>query len=179
MIEPAEPAVVAELQAAGAAACRRCGWLADRGDAGGRLDRAVLRRFAGLAALSRQQVQAWIGAGQVRVNGTAALRPARRLAAGDEVEVELPAALQRRDPRPLAAQPLPLAILYEDEHLLAVDKPAGLLVHPTGRHRDGTLVNALAWHLRVAGGTGETAGETGGDAVRPGLVHRLDRDTSG
>jgi 23S rRNA pseudouridine1911/1915/1917 synthase len=172
---------------AGAASCRSR-WRADRGDAGGRLDRAVVRHFAGLPALSRSQVQAWIGAGQVRVNGAPVLRAAVRLAAGDELEVALPASLQERRPRPLAAQRLPLAILYEDEHILALDKPAGLVVHPTGRYRDGTLVNALAWYLREGGGAGGigeaepgAAGtcESEPPAVRPGLVHRLDRDTSG
>ncbi|HEY6321146.1 MAG TPA: RluA family pseudouridine synthase [Thermoanaerobaculia bacterium] len=147
----------------------RCRWRADRGDAGGRLDHAMVRHFAGLPGLSRSRLQGWIAAGRVRVNGALVRRPAGRLAAGDELEVELPGPPpSRRRARPLAAQRLPLAILYEDEHLLAVDKPAGLVVHPTGRHRDGTLVNALAWHL---------AAEP--PAVRPGLVHRLDRDTSG
>jgi 23S rRNA pseudouridine1911/1915/1917 synthase len=150
----------------------RCSWRADRGDAAGRLDRAVARHFAGLPAVSRSQVQGWIGAGRVRVNGAAAMRPAGRVAAGDDLEVELPEPPPpSRRMRPIAAQQLPLAILYEDEHLLAIDKPAGLVVHPTGRYRDGTLVNALAWYLR------ESAAEP--PAVRPGLVHRLDRDTSG
>src|SRR5260370_19095991 len=86
-----------------------------------------------------------------------------------------------------------MALLYEEEHLLALDKPAGLVVHPTGRYRDGTLVNALAWHL-AEGGEGaaaasaaagatppgrETLAGTEPPAVGPGLVHRLDRDTSG
>jgi 23S rRNA pseudouridine1911/1915/1917 synthase len=146
-----------------------CRWRADRGDAGGRLDHAMVRHFAGLPGLSRSRLQGWIAAGRVRVNGAVVRRPAGRLAAGDELEVELPGPPpSRHRSRPLAAQRLPLAILYEDEHLLALDKPAGLVVHPTGRHRDGTLVNALAWHL---------AAEP--PAVRPGLVHRLDRDTSG
>lgn len=156
----------------GDAADCRCCWRADRGDAAGRLDRAIVRHFAGLPAVSRSQVQGWIGAGRVRVNGVVAPRPAGRVAAGDDLEVELPAPPPpRRGSRPVPAQQLPLAILYEDEHLLAIDKPAGLVVHPTGRYRDGTLVNALAWYLRE--------GENQPPAVRPGLVHRLDRDTSG
>jgi 23S rRNA pseudouridine1911/1915/1917 synthase len=150
----------------------------DRGDAGGRLDRVLMRHLAGLPGLSRTQAQGWIAAGRVRVNGGVALRPACRLAAGDALDVELPSAsLARRRPPP-TAQSIPLAILYEDEHLLAVDKPAGLVVHPTGRYRDGTLVNALAWHFRAAG-DGEAAPAAAGAEVRPGLVHRLDRDTSG
>ncbi len=183
-----------------AADCRCC-WQADRGDAGGRLDHAMVRHFAGLPGLSRSRLQSWIAAGRVRVNGAVIRRPAGRLAAGDELAVELPEPPpSRRRTRPLAAQPLPLAILFEDEHLLALDKPAGLLVHPTGRHRDGTLVNALAWHLAageegapaaaaaVAAGASGAAPAAPGPAalagaepprVRPGLVHRLDRDTSG
>jgi 23S rRNA pseudouridine1911/1915/1917 synthase len=171
--------------------CRRS-WRADRGDAAGRLDRALVRHFAGLPEISRSQVQGWIGAGRVRVNGAVVTRPAGRLAAGDAVEVELPAPPPpRRGTRPLVAQPLPLAILFEDEHLLAVDKPAGLVVHPTGRYRDGTLVNALVWHFQTgAAVASHSAGASppGGVApaaaaenppVRPGLVHRLDRGTSG
>ncbi len=154
-----------------AEAGHRRSWQADRGDARQRLDRALARHLAGLPGLSRCQLQRWIEAGRVRVNGAVAARPARRLAAGDQVEVTLPEEPPRRPPP--VAQELPLAVLYEDEHLLAVAKPAGQLVHPTGRHRDGTLVNALAWHLRRGEG-GEPAKKAG-----PGLVHRLDRDTSG
>jgi 23S rRNA pseudouridine1911/1915/1917 synthase len=184
-------------------------WYADRGDAGHRLDHALVRHLAGLPSISRSQVQAWIAAGRVRVAGAVVTRPAARLAAGDEVAVELPAALlRRRRARPLAAQCLPLAVLYEDEHLLAIDKPAGLVVHPTGRYRDGTLANALAWYLgtgaAAAGPAGAGAAEFGApgpvpapgaagnlDAASdpksseaeqgpgPGLVHRLDRGTSG
>ncbi len=191
--------MTAEGLAGAAAAGSRSRWRADRGDAGGRLDRAVVRHFAGLPGLSRSQVQGWIGAGRVCVNGAAALRPAGRLAAGDELEVELPAPPPSRGrSRPLAAERLPLAILYEDEHLLALDKPVGLVVHPTGRYRDGTLANALVWYLGesaaaaaggqagalAASGQGSVLAATGPSAsaapvVRPGLVHRLDRDTSG
>ncbi|HXO27565.1 MAG TPA: RluA family pseudouridine synthase [Thermoanaerobaculia bacterium] len=209
---------------AASAADVRCRWQADRGDAGGRLDHALVRHFAGLPGLSRSRLQAWIVAGRVRVNGAVIRRPAGRLAAGDELAVELPGPPpSRRRTRPLAPQRLPLAILFEDEHLLALDKPAGLVVHPTGRHRDGTLVNALAWHLAQGGEGGEgregaaaaaAAGAAGASdaareaaaavataagagsagatvpgpdalagaappAVGSGLVHRLDRDTSG
>jgi len=109
----------------------------------------MMRHFMGVPGLSRSRLQGWIAAGRVRINGAVIRRPAGRLAAGDDLEVELPAPPpSRRRVRPLAAQRLPLAILYEDEHLLALDKPAGMVVHPTGRYRDGTLVNALAWHLR-------------------------------
>lgn len=86
---------------------------------------------------------------------------------GETVEVEVP------EPRAIAieAEPIPLSILYEDEHLIAIDKPAGLVIHPAPGHGSGTLVNALLHHVRDWKGIG---GET-----RPGIVHRLDRDTTG
>jgi len=139
---------------------------ADRGDAGHRLDRALVRHLASVPNLSRTRLQAWILEGRVRVNGLPATRPADRLALGDEVEVLLPAPPLER-PAP-AAQEIPLTILYEDDWLLAVAKPPGLVVHPTPGHREGTLLNALLWHLR----------ESDPDA-RPGLVTRLDKWTSG
>jgi 23S rRNA pseudouridine1911/1915/1917 synthase len=111
---------------------------------------------------SRAAAQKLIDAGRVRVDGAA--RPKRHLlAAGERVRVE-PAPGDDEDERPPAA----FAVAYEDEHLLVVDKPAGVVVHPSPGHRTGTLVQALA---------GRTAG--GEDPDRPGLVHRLDRDTSG
>ena len=139
---------------------------ADRGDAGHRLDRALVRHLASVPNLSRTRLQAWILEGRVRVNGLPATRPADRLALGDEVEVLLPAPPLER-PAP-AAQEIPLTILYEDDWLLAVAKPPGLVVHPTPGHREGTLLNALLWHLR----------ESDPDA-QPGLVTRLDKWTSG
>jgi 23S rRNA pseudouridine1911/1915/1917 synthase len=100
----------------------------------------------------------------VRVNGVAVIRPAERLVLGDRVEVLLPPPpAARAGP---AAQEIPLTILYEDEWLLALSKPPGMVVHPTPGHRDGTLLNALLWHLKE------------GEA-RPGLVNRLDKGTSG
>jgi 23S rRNA pseudouridine1911/1915/1917 synthase len=163
---------VAAAQTAEAGATRI--WRADRGDVRHRLDHALLRHLAGLPGLSRSRVQSWVAAGLVRVNGAPATRPAGRLAAGDEVEVQLPPPPPA--PPPLAADELPLSILYEDEHLLAVDKPAGLVVHPTARRRRGTLLNALLWHLRPALCEPPSAAPAG---ARPGLVNRLDRDTSG
>ena len=131
--------------------------------AGERLD-----RFLALAQpdLSRTQIQALIRDGHVRVNRTSA-RPSQRLRAGDRVEVVPP------PPRVLALEPedIALTIVHEDEHLLVIDKPAGLVVHPgAGVHR-GTLVHALLHHDPAIAGVG---GEG-----RPGIVHRLDKDTSG
>jgi 23S rRNA pseudouridine1911/1915/1917 synthase len=138
---------------------------ADRGDARGRLDRVLMRHLADLPEVTRSQVQAWIEAGRVRVNGVVPAKPASRVALADEVEVALPPLPPRRQPQ---AQEMPLAVLYEDEHLLALDKPPGLVVHPAPGHREGTLINALLWQAREWG-----------EERRPGLVNRLDRDTSG
>ena len=108
----------------------------------------------------------------MRVSGHAA-RPALKVAAGDEIAVAVPPPVRGA----LAAEPLPLRIIYEDADLLVVDKPAGLVVHPAPGHPSGTLVNALLAHcpdLARDSGRGAVGGE-----LRPGIVHRLDKDTSG
>ncbi len=107
-----------------------------------------------------------MAAGAVRVNGAVA-RASRLLERRQLVEVEFPEA---EPPRTLAPNPIDLRVIFEDEHLAVLDKPAGLVVHPAPGHWDDTLVNAL-----VARGTTLS----GGAAGRPGIVHRLDRDTSG
>jgi len=116
--------------------------------------------------LSRTQIQALIKGGHVRVNGAAA-RAAHRLRAGERVEVHAP------PPRAIALEPedIPLVIVHEDEHLLVIDKPAGLVVHPGAGVTSGTLVHALLHHDPAIAGVG--------GAGRPGIVHRLDKDTSG
>ena len=123
----------------------------------------LVRHLASLP-LARVEAARWVRGGKVSVNGAVAVKPAQRLFHGDEVVVELP---PQPDAPPLLPQELPLAVLYEDDHLLAIDKPAGLVVHPTWGHRDGTLLNALLWHARDW------------DIGHPRLVHRLDKDTSG
>ncbi len=138
---------------------------ADRGDDRERIDRVLQRHLADRPDVTRSRIQGWIGEGMVRVNGVPAVKPASRLMTGDVVEVELPPLPERRA---TVAQEMPLSVLFEDEHLLAVDKPPGLVVHPTIGHREGTLINALLWYAR---GWGE--------GRRPGLVNRLDRGTSG
>jgi len=135
----------------------------DRGDAARRLDRLVAERLADVPGLSRSRIQEWIAAGLVRLDGAAVTRPAVRPAVGAEVEVLLPGA---RSPAPPVAQDIPLSILFEDEWLLALDKPPGIVAHPTKGYADGTLVNALLWHL-------------GRDAGGVSLVSRLDKGTSG
>ncbi|CAM3345660.1 RluA family pseudouridine synthase [Hydrogenibacillus schlegelii] len=127
-----------------------------------RLDVAVSRALE----VSRAQVKKWIEAGRVTVDGRAA-RPAERLSGGEAIRVRPPAPRPAR-PRPNA---LSLRIVYEDAVLAVVDKPPGMSVHPSPGHDDDTLVNALLYHLKALSGIG---GE-----LRPGIVHRLDKDTSG
>jgi 23S rRNA pseudouridine1911/1915/1917 synthase len=134
-----------------------------------RLDRFLADQLG----LSRTQAARLIAAGRVRV-GEAAARGSRCLVRGEEVVVDLPDA---EPPRLLTPHPISLTIVYEDEHLLVVDKPAGLVVHPAPGHWDDTLVNALVARGTPLGGRG--GGEGSGAAGRVGIVHRLDRDTSG
>lgn len=141
-------------------------FLADRGDAGHRIDRVLLRRLADVPGLSRTRVQAWVEAGHVRVDGALVRKPSARVPPGATVVVTaMVGARERRVPEPEA---VPLTVLFEDDYLLVVDKPAGLVVHPSYKHPDGTLFNALLWHARAWP-----------PGARPGLVQRLDRDTSG
>jgi 23S rRNA pseudouridine1911/1915/1917 synthase len=141
---------------------------ADRGDAGRRLDLVLRRHLTDLDAASRTRVQAWIENGQVTVNGAAVRRVATRAALGDVVSVVLPPADAAPARRVMAAEDVGLRILFEDDHLLALDKPAGVVMHPTYKHAAGTLMNALLWHAR-----GWPTGQ------RPSLVGRLDKLTSG
>ena len=137
----------------------------DRGDVGLRLDLVVRRHLTGDDAATRTRVQAWIERGQVAVNGRTVCRVSTRAAPGDVVTVRLPAMEPRRASAP---ENVALHILFEDDHLLALDKPAGVVVHPTYKHAAGTLMNALLWHARAW-----PAGS------RPSLVGRLDKLTSG
>ncbi|MBI3970285.1 MAG: RluA family pseudouridine synthase [Chloroflexi bacterium] len=132
-------------------------------EAGQRLDRFLAAR---LPDLSRTRAQALVDAGDVLVNGAPA-RPATKVAAGDEVTVTRP------PPVPVALTPeaIPLDVVDEDRDVLVVNKPAGLVVHPAPGHPRGTLVNALLAYCPDLAGIG---GE-----LRPGIVHRLDKDTSG
>ncbi len=138
---------------------------ADRGDAGVRLDLVLRRHLTDVDAATRTQVQAWIENGQVTVNGAPVHRTAARAVVGDVVTVTLPAAPRRVA---MAAEDVPLNILYEDDQLLALDKPAGVVVHPSYKNVAGTVLNALLWHAR-----GWPPGQ------RPSLVGRLDKGTSG
>jgi len=133
---------------------------------GWRLDRALADA---VPTLSRERLKALISSGAVSDRTGALLRdPARKAVAGDILSVAVP------DPTPAhnAPQDIPLAIAFEDEHLIVIDKPAGLVVHPAAGNLDGTLVNALLHHC------GGSLSGIGGVA-RPGIVHRIDKDTSG
>jgi 23S rRNA pseudouridine1911/1915/1917 synthase len=133
--------------------------------AGGRLDKTL----AMLAPdLSRTRIQAIAEGGGVAVNGKPETAMSRRLLAGDVVALVRPEAV---DPEP-KGEDIALNIVHEDDDLIVIDKPAGLVVHPAGGHETGTLVNALIAHC------GESLSGIGG-VRRPGIVHRLDKDTSG
>jgi 23S rRNA pseudouridine1911/1915/1917 synthase len=139
--------------------------IADPDDAGQRLDKFLAGR---LPELSRARLQALLGAGEVRRDGDLITEGASRVKPGQRFTVGLPEPAPAR-PAPEAR---PLDVLYEDEHLLVLDKPAGLVVHPAPGHASGTLVNALLDHCRH--------GLSGiGGVARPGIVHRLDKDASG
>jgi 23S rRNA pseudouridine1911/1915/1917 synthase len=144
---------------------RRVRFTADRGDARQRLDRVLVRRLGSVARLSRTRVRRWIASAAVLVDGSPVTRPASRVRDGASVEVVLPDDAARRT-RPLP-EPGPLDILYEDDDLIAVNKPAGAVVHPSYRNTSGTLINAILWHVRRR------------PDLRPGIVTRLDKLTSG
>lgn len=129
-----------------------------------RLDRYLAQN---LPDLSRSRLQKLIEQGHLKLNDGICTDKKAIVKAGDRLTLSIP------EPTPLEIQPeaIPLAILYEDEHLLVVDKPAGLVVHPAPGHASGTLVNALLAHCDSLAGIG--------GVQRPGIVHRLDKDTSG
>lgn len=134
-------------------------------DVGVRLDRFLAGRLDGL---SRSRVQALIKSGCVRGSSGTLLDPGGKVKPGDVIEVDAP------PPEAAAPEPedIPLTVVFEDEHLIVVDKPAGLVVHPGAGNATGTLVNALLAHC------GDSLRGIGG-VKRPGIVHRLDKDTSG
>ncbi|WP_066383335.1 MULTISPECIES: RluA family pseudouridine synthase [unclassified Anabaena] len=129
-----------------------------------RLDRYLAQE---LPDLSRSRIQQLIEQGQVQLNGQVCTSKKINLKAGDRITLAIPAV----QPLELKAENIPLDILYEDEQLLILNKPAGLVVHPAPGHADGTLVNALLAHCPHLPGIG--------GVQRPGIVHRLDKDTTG
>ena len=141
----------------------------DAESAGERLDRFLGRSAAGRRiALSRTRLKALIEAGEVMVDGSTARDPSLRVSEGARITFEAPPPQDT----PLLGEDLPLDVVFEDEHLIVVDKPAGLVVHPAPGHVHGTLVNALIRRC------GDSLSGVGG-VRRPGVVHRLDKDTSG
>jgi len=132
-------------------------------DAGKRLDHFLPER---LSSYSRARIQAWIREGRVRVNGLP-VKPSHSMRAGEELEVD-PA---EAPPLSAEAEDLPIEILYEDAAVIAINKPAGLTVHAGAGAHSGTLVNRLVHHFQALS-------QVGG-SLRPGIVHRLDKETSG
>jgi len=132
--------------------------------AGLRIDRALGELFP---SQSRNSLANLVKAGHVHVDGVPASKPSQRVETGQRIAIEIPDPA----PSPMASQDLPLTILHEDDDIVVIDKPAGLVVHPAAGHADQTLVNALLFHVKNLSGVG---GE-----LRPGIVHRLDKDTSG
>ena len=139
-------------------------FIVEQETAGQRIDRFLSGEDTGL---SRSALQALVAEGHVQCNGKTVAK-SLKLKAGDTVLLEIP------DAKPIEAVPqdIPLDIVYEDSHLLVVNKPKGMVVHPAPGNPDGTLVNALLWHCK-----GSLSG-IGGE-IRPGIVHRIDKDTSG
>ena len=130
---------------------------------GCRIDRWLAER---LAAVSRERLKALIDDGRVRVGGRVP-KPAYRLRGGEDVEVDIPPPA----PETLLPEPIALDVVYEDDHVLVVDKPPGMVVHPGAGHARGTLASAVLAHAPATAGVG--------GARRPGVVHRLDKGTSG
>lgn len=141
--------------------------LIDPAHDGNRLDRALAEALAGVG-LSRSRLAALIAQGHVATGSETIVDASRRVKQGQHYDVTVPASAPAL-PQP---QDIPLSIIYEDAHLLVIDKPAGMVVHPAAGNHDGTLVNALLHHC------GADLSGIGG-VRRPGIVHRLDKDTSG
>ncbi|MDQ1591266.1 MAG: rRNA synthase [Pyrinomonadaceae bacterium] len=139
-------------------------FVAGEADAGARLDAFLAARVAGV---SRTRLKHAIEDGDVLVAGHTAEKGSYKLRAGEAVELEMPAPPASN----FAPEDIPLQIIYEDDSLVVLDKPAGLVVHPAAGVSSGTLANALAFHFQQL--------STHAGRLRPGIVHRLDRDTSG
>jgi 23S rRNA pseudouridine1911/1915/1917 synthase len=134
-------------------------------EAGGRLDRVLA---AHVVELSRTRLKALIEGGSVAVDGRTIRDPGHRVNSGAAIVVAVPEA----QPAKPVAEAIPLAVVYEDDDIIVIDKPKGLVVHPAAGHWTGTLVNALVAHC------GDSLSGIGGER-RPGIVHRLDKDTTG
>ena len=133
------------------------------GEQSGRIDKVLSQE---LADYSRSQIQQWLKEERVKVNGTI-VKANYKVKAGDQVTIAVP------EPTVLELTPenIPLEIVYEDEDVAVVNKPQGMVVHPSAGHPNGTLVNALLFHMQDLSSIN--------DVIRPGIVHRIDKDTSG
>lgn len=142
--------------------------LARPSDAGERVDK-VLALHLSSAGVNRSLAGRLCDQGRVTLNGQP-LKASARVQPGDTIDIEVP------PPEPLSAAPedISLNVVFEDEHLIVVDKPAGMVVHPARGHPTGTLVNAVVHRLAI-----DTDNDPDSDPLRPGIVHRIDRDTSG
>lgn len=132
-------------------------------DQSGRIDKAIVEKFT---EFSRSQIQQWLKDGFVTVNGDV-VKSNYKVKAADEIEII------RQEPAPLTveAEDIPLEIVYEDDDVVVVNKPQGMVVHPSAGHASGTMVNALLFHIKNLSSIN--------DVIRPGIVHRIDKDTSG
>jgi 23S rRNA pseudouridine1911/1915/1917 synthase len=140
-------------------------FIADRGDSRLRLDQVLSRRVTAVTHMSRSVAQRWIEAGAVAVDGRTARRSSDRVREHAMVTVVFPAGTVLRSvPEPEAGC---LDILYEDDTFIAINKPPGMVVHPSYKQSSGTLLNSVLWHVRARTG------------ARPGILTRLDKDTSG
>ena len=137
----------------------------DRGDHGVRVDRVLLRHLRDERSVSRNRIQKWIAAGDVLVNGAPPPRAAWRVQAGDDLQVRIEQLPARTRP---SAQAMDLDVLYEDDDMLAINKPAGLVVHPSYKNTAGTLINGVLERAK-----------TWPEGSRPSLLGRLDKFTSG
>ncbi|MCK0208353.1 RluA family pseudouridine synthase [Starkeya koreensis] len=162
---PAPDEVNDDLDEGAPEAALRVDIIAGPGDEGLRLDRVLALH---LPEFSRTRLQALIAEGKVSRDGRPVSGSSGKVSPGESFTVEVPAP-EAAEPEP---QDIPLVIVHEDDHVIVVDKPAGLVVHPAPGNPDGTLVNALLFHC------GASLSGIGG-VRRPGIVHRLDKDTSG
>jgi len=133
-----------------------------------RLDKAIARDVPEEATLSRSRLAKLLAEGAITVNGVVATDQTGKIAAGDRVEITVEQAADVE----IVAEDIPLEVIYEDDDLIVINKPVGMVVHPAPGSPSGTLVNALMYHF------GENLSGIGGEK-RPGIVHRIDKDTSG
>ncbi len=154
-----------EWEAGGEEDERRIEWLVTAGQAGERADKHVTEAL-GDGAVSRSQVQDWIRAGLVTLNGNS-IKPNAKVAEGDRLAVAVP----EPESAEIVPENIPLEVVYEDSDVIVINKPRGMVVHPAAGHSSGTVVNALLYHCK------DLSGING--VMRPGIVHRIDKDTSG